>query len=83
MGSIYGQVVDLEPRDGEGDTVVDLGLACGAEATPRSITAVMLVASSISVFATKEIRFGTTNVHHLQVGCSGESAIYPKSYDRL
>ena len=49
---------------------------------PHGITAVMLFASLIWVFTTEEIRFGGINVHHPKVGCSGESVIYPKSYDR-
>jgi hypothetical protein len=36
----------------------------------------------VSVSATQEITFGGIDVHHPKVGCSGESAIYPKSYDR-
>ena len=64
------------------DRVGNRGLASGAGSTPRSITAVILFASFVRVFATKEIRFGGINVHHPKVGCLGEGAIYPKSYDQ-
>ena len=56
-------------------------LASGAEFAPRGIAAVTFSVSFVWVFATKEVRFGGIDVHHPKVGCSGESAIYPKSYD--
>jgi hypothetical protein len=43
----------------------------------------MLFASFVWVFVTKEFRVGGINVHHPKVGCSGESAIYPKSLRHL
>jgi hypothetical protein len=46
---------------------------------PTAITLLVLPLKMLSFFATKEVRFGAVNMHHLKVGCTGESAIYPKS----